>query len=62
MFIRFSIYKHMSQYIIFKICCQLGSLTSINLALSNDIPVFNLGSKDKNKVLNDIKDFLDKNK
>ena len=39
-----------------------GSLTAINLAISNDIPVFNLGSKDKNKVLNDIKDFLEKSK
>lgn len=37
---------------------QGGTATAIKLALKNNIPVFNLGCSDKNKILKDIKDYL----
>lgn len=35
-----------------------GTRTAIKLAMKYNIPVFNLGESDKEKVLNDIKEFL----
>ena len=39
---------------------QGGTATAIKLAIKHNIPVFNLGVEDKDKVLNDIKMFLEK--
>jgi hypothetical protein len=35
-----------------------GTATAIKLAVKYNIPIFNLGESDKEKVLNDIKEFL----
>ena len=39
---------------------QGGTATAIKLAIKHNIPVFNLGVEDKDKVLKDIKMFLEK--